>query len=78
MITVETDLFNAGRKIGYSGYGDARCPYCNEESDVGTGEHANPDITLCHCGKWFRYWLSGCTQRIAKSRQAKLNEEMGI
>ncbi len=78
MITLNTYLFSNGKKYGWLGYGSAECPYCGIEGDIGTGEHSNPDITLCGCGKWFRYWPSGCTQRVNAKRQAELNQEICI
>lgn len=63
MINVKTYLFSQGKRIGYEGYGTVKCPYCNLDTDIGTGEHANPDLAICTCGKTFRYWPSGKTQR---------------
>jgi len=42
MITVQTYLFNEGRKTGYKGYGSMACPHCGFDSDIGTGEHSLP------------------------------------
>ena len=65
MITKETDLYNYGSYIGWRGGGSANCPNCGRLTDIGTGEHAKPDAAKCSCGKWFRYWPSGRTQKIS-------------
>lgn len=69
MITIDTYLYSNDHCIGYQGHGSLNCPYCGTLTDVGTGEHAKPDLTHCSCGKWFRYWPTG---RVAKARQPKI------
>lgn len=70
MIIVQTYLYNMGKKTGYKAFGSTDCPYCSISTDIGTGEHAVPDVALCTCGKWFKYWPNGNTKKVRQSSYA--------